>query len=116
MKIRSGFVSNSSSSSFIMYGAIMKENQLSKFIKEDDDDDFIDRVYNWCNENDLDCETYNEDDNSFIIGKEIQSTYNNSVEEIKELSIKEKVDIGQKLNKLGIDDKKIKFYIGGLSQ
>jgi len=58
MKIRSGFVSNSSSSSFVGYGVHLSDSELDDAIKKVagkvDEEDW-DRHWNICEDNDLDC-------------------------------------------------------------
>jgi len=55
MKIRSGFVSNSSSSSFLIYGVYL--DSIQEFNPDPDDEDFdiYDYLYDKCRKLDLDC-------------------------------------------------------------
>ena len=116
MKERNGFVSNSSSSSFVVYGVILTKNQKKKlqekFDPENVEDSCLAELIITNSELDSHQQEYGEDD--IIVGKEICSTYNESFEEIEFLTDKEKEEVENKLIQIGINTKP-KYYIGGLS-
>jgi hypothetical protein len=107
MKIRNGFVSNSSSSSFCILGKIYGYDEFKKITGEE----FIDNVFNKYNIENLTygygIECYNEDD--VIIGMDVNELNENLT--IKKS--KEKVLDKLKLFDENIKIEDIKFYVDG---
>ena len=93
MKIRSGFVSNSSSSSFILYGIRIPNEEVPKSLKYGK----IDAV---------------DDGNYRLLGKKIMIDVEESC--IKELTTENHNEIVHILSQLGIntDNKKFSFFAG----
>ena len=71
MKYRTGFVSNSSSSSFVMIGCPVTEDIKKLVIPEfnEDDDDYYEKRDKWRDESD--CLYVERDDCEYIVGKQI---------------------------------------------
>jgi hypothetical protein len=77
MKIRTGFVSNSSSSSFCIYGVCLTEDDFKSFmqkIKEEfkDERDSYEAIDSYVYEKKLGLETHSIEGYSFYVGKSIQ--------------------------------------------
>lgn len=73
MKVRCGFVSNSSSSSFVMIGCPVTDDIKKLVIPEfnEDDEDYYEKWDKWRDESD--CLYVERDDCEYIVGKQIAS-------------------------------------------
>lgn len=74
MKIRNGFVSNSSSSSFCIYGVYPLQHNI-KQIDEDGEElsnsDKYDEIYTLAGKNNLECHSMDSYDDYFYVGKNL---------------------------------------------
>jgi len=73
MKVRTGFVSNSSSSSFVIYGRTYKDETLAKALNidmEDENIDFVEKLYEVLDNSDFSYHCDNEE-NQWYIGQQI---------------------------------------------
>lgn len=124
MKIREGFVSNSSSSSFILRGIKLKSEDIIKTLKitpeelEDVDQDEEYEVFEFLSERleDFDIEVDGnyfggKDYSTLVVGKSIGSLDDGEVEELKELTEEENKALVDKFEALGFTDIKLKTYI-----
>jgi hypothetical protein len=112
MKIRNGFVSNSSSSSFVMVGTRLtpelEKTIIKDFPKAEDYDNDIREI---CEHLDLDY-AYTEEKAGNIIGSYL--AYGEDSYDTSEFNLNEILDnkLFEKLNKFGVEKKDIKLYIG----
>ncbi len=132
MKIRNGFVSNSSSSSFVAIGAIIPRNQISKldfckkmeFVKKDcteeDLEDEIENVdpesgrnyYDILNDYFIDDEESGAPSDKTIIGQVFIMDEDMCYNE-KEFDLKSKTsDIKKILKKVGLEKEPLKIFFG----
>lgn len=124
MKIREGFVSNSSSSSFILRGIKLKSEDIIKTLKitpeelEDVDQDEEYEVFEFLSERleDFDIEVDGnyfggKDYSTLIVGKSIGSLDDGEVEELTELTEEENKALVDKFEALGFTDINLKTYI-----
>lgn len=119
MKIRNGFVSNSSSSSFVVFGFKLEEDKMTfakrnGFMPEDEDDSF-DELYEWtekwAEENSL--RVINEND-YLIIGYYITDGDSEGILlEEADVSLNQLIEYGDNLiNKFGISKDDLHLYAG----
>lgn len=118
MKIRNGFVSNSSSSSFIIYGIKLSIDEVNK-LAENLEQKYPDPDYSNClldAVEDLDLFAYwpEYNEREIYIGLSVITTYNESIEEVPELTQEQKLDTKKKLESMGIE-KELKLYVCGSS-
>ena len=112
MKTRNGFVSNSSTSSFIIVGTRMEKDEFLNYIGIENTEEV--NIYDIINENDFDGDAVFDDDECIYFGEYIhgsESFRDCPSFEIKEFSqkIKNKTPVLEKLEKAGY---KIKLHMG----
>jgi len=100
MKIRNGFVSNSSSSSFIVHGVKLGLEESSKLFDEDD-------YWDFSRKNELEVEQdryfFGGDLEGYIVGVSGGDFEDGEVTKIKNLTEEDKVKIVEKLKSAGIE-------------
>ena len=119
MKYRNGFVSNSSSSSFICRGFIIDGKTLQKMLCKDEEMDLLEIIENKIYEDGITIEPMIEDDydGKILVCSEIMSSYNNDCSEIDLNDIptadKKVMDF---CSKYDLHPKALKLYLRGCSQ
>lgn len=111
MKVRTGFVSNSSSTSFVILGWSISEEQAKQYVKDviglegiDDEDDWIDKIYEDGEKNGI---YHHGEEDEYFLGYMIAESSDSSFEG-------ESVDLDKALEKakkfgekIGLNDPKI---------
>lgn len=126
MKIRNGFVSNSSSSSFIIRGIMLKYSQLKKTwnlpnpTKEEKAEEFFDKdefqqvqVEDYCSDNDIDVELVRDYDGcllGYILGKSTDTPEMYEVAVVSDFTEEENIELIEKLEKTGLTVKKLETF------
>ena len=123
MKERTGFVSNSSSSSFVLRGIRVKTKDVEKLVaklKADgklklEDEDYDTEVENALEEMDLGflSDGYDDAPDFMYIGADMGSVDNGEIKELATPTEKSDAELSKSLEKFGFSGFKIKTYIQG---
>jgi hypothetical protein len=117
MKYRQGFVSNSSSSSYLIYGAritIEEKDELDKIHadKFPEPNEWGGPLADAADDIDLIYKSDEDERYDIVIGHCLRSSYNSDVNEVPELTKEQKEQTEKKLKQLGIT-KEVRLYLCG---
>jgi hypothetical protein len=111
MKIRNGFVSNSSSSSFVLIGLQVSSDEVEKAYPTTEDDDSSDQLY----QDEAFDSIYDDYSEVYYVGKLIADSDDIFEVPLDELTKDEDKKVEAALKKFNKDQKQVKLYGGTVS-